>query len=164
MIDRFLPTDPWGGGPAKLVEGSVRARNPSTILRMVPLPSKCWGGMLALALAACTSLNPLPPPHAEVGVAFDRAGETGAFARGIADPQTGREVTPDDPARIASVSKLVVAIGVMKLVEAGKLDLDSDVSRWLGWPLRNPAFPDRPVTLRQLLSHTSSVRDFEDQY
>ncbi|MFP5379639.1 MAG: NTP transferase domain-containing protein, partial [Vicinamibacteria bacterium] len=43
--------------------------------------------------------------------AFDRAGETGAFARGIADPQTGREVTPDDPARIASVSKLVVAIG-----------------------------------------------------
>jgi CubicO group peptidase (beta-lactamase class C family) len=38
------------------------------------------------------------------------------------------------------------------------------VSRQLGWTLRNPAFPDRPITLRQLLSHTSSVRDFEDQY
>jgi len=120
--------------------------------------------LVFLALAGCTSLNPLPPPHAEIGVAFDRSGETGAYARGIADPESGRAATPDDPARIASVSKLVVAIGVMKLVEAGKLDLDSDVSRWLRWPLRNPAFPDRPVTLRQLLSHTSSVRDFEDQY
>ena len=120
--------------------------------------------LIFLALAGCTSLNPLPPPRAEAGVAFDRSGETGAYARGIADPQSGRAATPDDPARIASVSKVVVAIGVMKLVEAGKLDLDSDVSLWLGWPLRNPAFPDRPVTLRQLLSHTSSVRDFEDQY
>jgi CubicO group peptidase (beta-lactamase class C family) len=100
----------------------------------------------------------------EVGVAFDRAGENGAFAEGLADPATSRRVTPDDPVRIASVSKLVVAIGVMRLVEAGRLDLDRDVSDWLGWPLRNPAFPDRPVTLRLLLSHISSVRDHDDQY
>lgn len=117
-----------------------------------------------LFAAACTSIQLPPPPQAQAGVAFDRSGEVGAFAEGIADPLSGRGVTPDDPARIASVSKTVVAIGVMKLVEAGKLDLDSDVSRWLGWSLRNPAFSDRPVTLRQLLSHTSSIRDFEDQY
>ena len=116
------------------------------------------------AVAACTSIQLPPPPLAQVGVAFDRSGELGAFAEGIADPQSGRAVTPDDPARIASISKTVVAIGVMKLVEAGKLDLDSDVSRWLGWSLRNPAFPERPITLRQLLSHTSSVRDHDDQY
>lgn len=119
---------------------------------------------LVAILPACTSFNPLPPLHAEVGVAFDRSGETGAFARGIADPQSGRAATPDDPVRIASVSKLLVAIGVMKLVEQGRLELNSDVSQYLGWTLRNPAFPDRPVTLRQLLSHTSSIRDFEDQY
>lgn len=119
---------------------------------------------LAMTVTGCTSINPLPPPHAQVGVAFDRSGETGAFADGIADPVSGRPVTEDDPARIASISKTVVAIGVMKLVEAGRLDLDSDVSRWLGWSLRNPAFPGRPVSLRQLLSHTSSIRDFEDQY
>jgi len=97
-------------------------------------------------------------------VAFDAAGERGAWAEGLADPATGRRVTPDDPVRIASVSKLVVAIGVMRLVEQGKLKLDADVSSKLGWPLRNPAFPDRPVTLRQLLSHTGSVRDHDDQY
>ena len=86
------------------------------------------------------------------------------MAEGYADHAAGRRVTPDDPVRIASISKLVVAVGVMRLVEQGKLDLDADLTGRLGWPLRNPAFPDRPVTLRQLLSHTSSVRDHDDQY
>jgi CubicO group peptidase (beta-lactamase class C family) len=102
--------------------------------------------------------------HAEVGVAFDRTHELARFADGVADPRSGRRVTMDDPVRVASVSKMVTAIGVMKLVEEGKLDLESDVSRWLGWPLRNPSFPDRPITLRMLLSHTSSVREHDDDY
>ncbi len=123
---------------------------------------------LALSLivfsAGCATFQPVEAPVAQAGVAFDHAGERGIFADGLADPQTGRAVTVDDPVRVASVSKLVVAIGVMKLVEAGKLDLDSDVSSWLGWSLRNPAFPNRPVSLRLLMSHTSSVRDHDDQY
>jgi len=118
-----------------------------------------------MLIAACaTTPGRSSMDGVQVGVAFDRAGEVGAFAEGVADPATGRRVTPDDPVRIASVSKLVVAIGVMRLVEAGKLDLDRDVSGWLGWPLHNPSFPDRPVSLRLLLSHTSSVRDHDDQY
>jgi len=74
----------------------------------------------------------------------------------------GRAVTIDDPARVASISKLVVAIGVMRLVEQGKLDLDGDVSDYLGWQVRNPAFPDAPITLRALLSHQSGLRDSVD--
>ena len=120
--------------------------------------------MLPLLTAGCATVATVKVPAAQAGVAFDRDGERGSFADGLADPQTGRIVTADDPVRVASVSKLVVAIGVMKLVEAGKLDLDGDVSRWLGWSLRNPAYPDRPVSLRLLLSHTSSVRDYDDQY
>ncbi|HEX6741221.1 MAG TPA: serine hydrolase domain-containing protein [Sphingomicrobium sp.] len=120
---------------------------------------------MSALVAACATVPTAPPPvHAAVGVAFNRDGEIAGFAEGIADPQSGRGVTADDPVRVASISKLVVAIGVMKLVEQGKLGLDGDVSQWLGWTLRNPAFPDRPITLRMLLSHTSSVRDHDDQY
>ena len=122
--------------------------------------------MAFLFLSACATVPTKAPevPVSQVGIAFDRNGEVGTFADGLADPATGRMVTPDDPVRVASISKLVVAIGVMKLVEQRKLDLDGDVSRWLGWSLRNPSFPDRPITLRQMLSHTSSVRDDQDQY
>jgi len=129
------------------------------------VPTVRWLSPLLLLLAAgCATVPPPAAPVAQAGVAFDRSGERGSFADGLADPRTGRAVTVDDPVRVASVSKLVVAIGVLRLVEAGKLDLDADVSHWLGWNLRNPAFPDRPISLRLLLSHTSSVRDHDDQY
>ncbi|MEY3634332.1 MAG: hypothetical protein RLZZ61_742 [Pseudomonadota bacterium] len=74
----------------------------------------------------------------------------------------GRAVTIDDPARVASISKLVVAIGVMRLSEQGTLDLDRDVNEYLSWRVRNPAFPDTPITLRALLSHQSGLRDTVD--
>jgi CubicO group peptidase (beta-lactamase class C family) len=123
---------------------------------------------LLFTLAGCAAMQQPrradAPPVAQVGVAFDRAGEIDSFAEGLADPDNGRAVTPDDPARIASISKLVVAIGIMKLVEQRRLDLDSDVSAKLGWTLRNPRFPDRPISLRMLLSHTSSVRDGIDYW
>lgn len=61
--------------------------------------------------------------------------------------------------RVASVSKLVTSLAVMKLVEQGLLDLDADVSAYLGYALRNPHFPAQAITLRHLMSHTSSLRD-----
>lgn len=101
-------------------------------------------------------------PVATVRVTFDSDGETGVSAAGLADIAAGRPVTADDPVRVASISKLVVAIAVMRLVEQGALDLDADVSTLLGWPLRNPAFPDRPITLRLLMSHRSGLADGVD--
>lgn len=110
-------------------------------------------GFLAIGSAQATE------PVATVRVAFDREGITSTRVHGLADPDTGRKVTAGDPVRIASISKLVTAIGVMRLVEAGTLDLDADVSDLLGWPLRNPAFSDQPITLRLLMSHRSSLTD-----
>jgi CubicO group peptidase (beta-lactamase class C family) len=98
-------------------------------------------------------------PVATVRVAFDRDGITAVRVHGLADKSTGRKVSADDPVRIASISKLVTTLGVMRLVEAGKLDLDADASDLLGWRLRNPAFPQVPITLRLLLSHRSSLTD-----
>lgn len=123
-----------------------------------------------LALSACATSSddaarvavPVAPGGSYAWVSFDAAGERARGAAGIADRTTGRRLTIDDPARVASVSKLVVALGVMRLVEQGRLDLDADVSGHLGWRLRNPAFPDVPITLRLLLSHRSSLTDDAD--
>lgn len=114
--------------------------------------------LLALSIGVAAAAQPVAAP-AQVRVAFDARGVTRVYAAGVADRATGRRVTADDPVRIASISKLVVALGVMRMVEAGQLDLDRDVSAWLGWRLRNPAFPDAPVTLRMLLSHRSGLID-----
>jgi D-alanyl-D-alanine carboxypeptidase len=76
-------------------------------------------------LSACASLPRPSPPSVAVRVAFDADRITAVQARGA---------RADDPVRVASISKLITALGVMKLVEAGTLDLDSDVSHWLGWP------------------------------
>jgi len=110
--------------------------------------------MLSLLLLAAVT-----QPTASARVAFDRHGEVAVHASGLAQVAAGRKVTADDPVRIASISKLVTAIGVMRLVERHRLDLDADVSDLLGYKFRNPAFPDTPITLRLLLSHRSSLTD-----
>lgn len=116
--------------------------------------------LTALAGACATVPVEPPPPHASHAWAtFDSRGITRSGASGLANRASGRALTIDDPVRIASITKLHVALGVMRLVEQGKLDLDEDVSGHLGWTLRNPDFPDRPITLRLLLSHRSSLRD-----
>ncbi|MEP7083253.1 MAG: serine hydrolase domain-containing protein, partial [Betaproteobacteria bacterium] len=80
------------------------------------------------------------------------------------NPSRNIAAGPETLYRIASISKLVTTLGVMRLRDAGKLDLDRDVSDYLGWPLRNPHFPESPITLRMLLSHTSSLRDDAGYY
>ena len=114
--------------------------------------------------AGCATM---PAPVNDPGVpfawaTFDAEGVTASGSAGFADRARGRELDSEDPVRVASISKLFVALGVMRLVEQERLDLDRDVSDYLGWRLRNPAFPDRPITLRLLLSHRSSLRDGVD--
>ena len=73
-------------------------------------------------------------------------------------------VTSESRFRVASISKIFTAAGYMKLVEEGKINLDEDVSRYLGFTLRNPNYPNKPITSRMLLSHTSSIRDYPTPY
>ncbi len=115
--------------------------------------------MIVLPLLAIAAA---PPAPAAARVTFDRQRITARMARGLADRAAGRPLGVDDPVRVASISKLAVALGVMRLVDAGQLDLDRDVSAYLGWSLRHPAYPDMPISLRQLLSHTAGIRDGAD--
>ena len=63
--------------------------------------------------------------------------------------------------RIASISKVVVGMGIMKLVEEGLLDINADIQDVLGFPIRNPKFPDTYYR-KMLLIHTSSITDGYD--
>jgi CubicO group peptidase (beta-lactamase class C family) len=61
---------------------------------------------------------------------------------------------------VSSLGKWVAAVGVMKLVEAGKLNLDAPVSKYLTrWQLPSSKFDNDGVTIRRLLSHTAGITD-----
>lgn len=78
---------------------------------------------------------------------------------GIADVTRNQAVTRDTVFTWASVSKIVTATALMQLFEEGKFGLDDDVGEYVGFPVRAPSCPQVPVTFRQLLTHTSAIRD-----
>ena len=80
-------------------------------------------------------------------------------AFGYRDKDTREPLDVNDIFRIASISKSFSGMSVMQLVEAGKMSLDDDVNGILGMDIRNPRYPDIPVTIKMLLSHTSGMSD-----
>ena len=86
-----------------------------------------------------------------------------AHGYGLANKETGEPVQPDSLFRIASISKPFTATGVMKLVEAGKLDLDAKVYSILRdlMPPKGQLVDDRlrDITVRDLLRHTGGWDD-----
>jgi CubicO group peptidase (beta-lactamase class C family) len=58
---------------------------------------------------------------------------------------------------IASITKTITGTALMQLYDQGLFDLDDDVNDYLPFSLRNPNFPDDPITFRMLLSHSSSL-------
>ena len=115
--------------------------------------------LIAMSSAACATTPQADPPPATVVVAFDRESITPLIVEGVRNKESGEPVEANDPVRIASISKLIMALATLRLVDEGKVDLDADVSDYLGWPVRSPNFPDAKVTLAQLLSHRSGLRD-----
>lgn len=72
----------------------------------------------------------------------------------------GKPVDRDTLFQVASLSKWVTALGVMTLVDAGRVDLDAPVDTYLKrWKLPPGAFDNRQVTVRRLLSHTAGLTD-----
>lgn len=83
------------------------------------------------------------------------------FSKGFGLRDVARNLATDCQTayRIASISKMVTATAVMQLFEQGYFKLDNDISDFIGFDLKNPKYPDQPITFKMLLSHTSSLRD-----
>lgn len=72
----------------------------------------------------------------------------------------GQPVDRDTLFQVASLSKWITALGVMTLVDAGRVDLDAPVETYLKrWKLPPSEFDNKQVTVRRLLSHTAGLTD-----
>lgn len=85
-------------------------------------------------------------------------------AYGMKNAESHTPLSTDDIFRIASISKSFSATSLMQLVEKKKLSLDDNVSKLIGFKVNNPKFPNTEITLRMLLSHTSSLNDSEGYF
>jgi len=75
---------------------------------------------------------------------------------GVAD-SSGRRVTPQTPFHIGSVTKSFTALAVMQLVEAGKINLDAPVQKYLPWFELADEDASAKITVRNLLNHTTGI-------
>jgi len=83
---------------------------------------------------------------------------------GYSDVANRRGYSLDTVQPIGSVSKPFIGLALAQLSKAGKLDLDAPIDAVLGWKVANPAYPNRPITLRQLATHSSGLFDDEAAY
>lgn len=83
---------------------------------------------------------------------------------GSADRQSGTPFTADTVMNIGSISKTVVGAAMLRAAEQGRLSLDADIRRWLPFTLADPHRRSRPITLRDLATHTAGIVDREDAY
>jgi len=78
---------------------------------------------------------------------------------GFSDVKEKKLYTENTIQNIASVSKTFVGIALLKAQELGKLNLDDPVQKYVPFKIANPNFPQTPITIRQLATHTSSILD-----
>jgi len=76
---------------------------------------------------------------------------------GYADIKNKKEATNKTVYMLASISKTFTATAIMQLWEKGLFNLDDDVNDYLPFNVRNPRYPDVPITFRMLLSHRSGI-------
>ncbi|MET7682333.1 serine hydrolase domain-containing protein [Streptomyces sp. NPDC005423] len=86
-------------------------------------------------------------------------GRQSVATTGTADLNTGRPVPADGYFRMASTSKTLVATVVLQLEAEGRLSLNDTVDRWLPGVVRGNGNDGSRISVRQLLQHTSGIRD-----
>jgi len=76
---------------------------------------------------------------------------------GYSNIKTKQPYTVQNVQIIASITKTLIGVALMKAVEDGKLNLDEEVNDILPFNVSNPKFPDNSITVRHLATHTSSI-------
>ncbi len=104
-------------------------------------------------------------PAVSIGIVYD---QQLVFAKGYGYADLGRKIpaTPATAFRIASISKTFTAHALMQLRDAGKLQLDDPVTKWIPELKLAKVDPQSPaITIRQLLTHTAGIpREVDGTY
>ncbi len=129
---------------------------------------------LLVSLPALHAQTATEPPLKEIMDRYEAVGLSVAVIKkgkpvyeaslGLKDLESREPLQSSDLFRIASISKSFTATALLQLAEAGKLSLDDDISPYAGFPVRNPGYPDIPITLRMMMSHTSSLNDSQGYF
>lgn len=82
---------------------------------------------------------------------------------GYADIENKHKFSSQTVHTLASVSKTVIGVAILKLVEDGKLKLDDPINDYLSYSISSPHYPETPITIRHLITHTSSLNDDYDE-
>lgn len=85
-------------------------------------------------------------------------------ADGARDLDNRLAATIDTPFHISSISKSVINLAVFQLVEADRIDLQSDINAYLPFPIANPHFPAEKITVRDVLNHRAGIKDDSEIY
>lgn len=79
---------------------------------------------------------------------------------GYADIGRKIKVDNDTVFLIASISKTITGMALMKLFDSGLIEsIDDDIGKYLGYSVRNPKYPNVPITIKQIMTHTSGIND-----
>ena len=78
---------------------------------------------------------------------------------GYSDIKASKKYTNNTVQNIASISKTFIGIALLKAQELEKLNLDDPINKHLSFNVNNPYFPNEHITIRQLATHTSSIKD-----
>ncbi len=81
---------------------------------------------------------------------------------GIANIKTNTKYTENTVQNIASVSKTFIGLAILKAQELGNLKLDDFINKYLPFKVINPKYPNVPITIRHLVTHTSSIVDSKE--
>ena len=69
----------------------------------------------------------------------------------------GEQTDEDTVFLVGSIQKVFVAVSILQLYEEGLIGLDDDVNMHMAFSIRHPEYPDKPITIRMLLSHRSGL-------
>lgn len=93
----------------------------------------------------------------ENGVIYDKG-------FGFTDIEQNKPYTSNTTQNIASISKTLIGISLLKAQELGKLNINDPINKYLPFKIVNPNYPENPILIKHLAYHTSSIIDLDEIY